>query len=129
MNMHQVRVYKIGGEKIKVNVGKSHLHKNMKNCLSSEQKTILNGGVITGHRVKWQGISRVMLIKKLAERDGFKCNCPNCCTDREKAISRLGLNWIQVDHIDDNRDNNCLDNLQLLCTTCNSPLVKAKLFA
>ena len=93
MDMHQVRVYKIGGEKIKVNVGKSHLHKNM------------------------------------TERDGFKCNCPNCCTDREKAISRLGLNWIQVDHIDDNRDNNCLDNLQLLCTTCNNPMVKAKLFA
>ena len=54
------------------------------------------------------------LLKPLIELRGHKCEC---CQNSEWLNQPINL---QVHHIDGDKTNNCLDNLQLLCLNCHS---------
>ena len=54
------------------------------------------------------------LLKPLIEIRGHKCEC---CQNTEWLNQPINL---QVHHIDGDKTNNCLDNLQLLCLNCHS---------
>ena len=59
-------------------------------------------------------VKRVKLSAKLRyevlQRDNFKCRLCGATSNDER---------LQVDHIDENKNNNVIDNLQVLCEDCN----------
>ena len=55
-----------------------------------------------------------VLLKPLIELRGHMCEC---CQNSEWLNQPINL---QVHHIDGDKTNNCLDNLQLLCLNCHS---------
>ena len=59
-------------------------------------------------------ISPTLLIKRLKEKREWKCEC---CGISEWNGEKLSL---EVHHIDGNRFNNDLSNLQILCPNCHS---------
>lgn len=53
---------------------------------------------------------------KVLERDGFKClKCGMTAHQHKKKYRRL----MTVDHIDGNKSNHVMDNLQTLCLPCH----------
>jgi len=62
------------------------------------------------HQRKWH------LLKKTAYRKIAFDNLPHCCDEcgYEKIIDILEVHHVNLDH-----DDNCLDNLQILCPTCH----------
>ena len=123
MNNKKVRIFKIGGLNIQASVG-SDKNITSKDFLQSRKEVvkILKGGKITTKRVRFSNLGRVHIFKKLALRDGMCCNNPDCPTRKHNLeyINFYGLNGFQIDHIDNNPKNNCLSNLQILCTACNA---------
>ena len=119
----KIRSYVIGGLRVKVNVG-TQKKMTMPAFLASKTMNarILRGSTVTGKRVLWNNLARVALVKVLAKRDGFCCNNPNCPSRKNTAdyVKYFGLDWLQIDHIDNNPNNNNIDNYQLLCSSCNS---------
>ena len=122
MNNKKVRTFKIGGLNIQASVG-SDKNITSKDYLKSKKETarILRGETITKKRVKFSNLGRILVIKKLAEKDGMCCNNPYCPNraHTDEYINYYGLDGFQIDHKDNNPRNNCLSNLQILCSACN----------
>lgn len=65
-----------------------------------------NGSIIASHTLKLKLI-----------RDGYKHNkCENCKLETWEGETIP----IELDHIDGNKFNNCIENLQILCPNCHS---------
>ena len=56
------------------------------------------------------GLTRQKLYPLIASRDGEYCRCCGVLSHERQLV---------IDHRDNNNSNNNLDNLQLLCRTCN----------
>ena len=128
----QIRSYVINGLRVKVNVG-TQSKTTMPKFLASNTMNarILRGSTVTGKRVLWNNLSRVALVKVLAKRDGFCCNNPDCPSRKITSdyVKHFGLEWLEIDHIDNNPNNNNLKNYQLLCSSCNHSKGYAKIRA
>lgn len=59
-------------------------------------------------------VSSTVLIKRLKEIREWKCEKCGLKTWFDQPLS------LEIHHIDGNRHNNCLDNLQILCPNCHS---------
>ena len=55
---------------------------------------------------------RRIVFQMLVERDGARCNNPTCPHE-------MGRFRLEIDHIDHNKDNWEIGNLQILCQSCN----------
>lgn len=127
INDYSSRSYVIGGYRVRVNVG-CQKTQSMKDLATKNtvQNKVLKGKTVSGFRVQWSNLYRVAMIKKLALRDGLQCNNPDCLTRHhtKEYIKKYGIDWLQIDHIDNNHNNNNIENYQLLCNMCNFLKIK-----
>ena len=65
-------------------------------------------------RLHESAISSSVLINRLKTKRGWKCECCGISEWMGKPIT------LEIHHIDGNKKNNSLDNLQILCPNCHS---------
>ena len=56
--------------------------------------------------------------KRALREYGHKCQNPDCLLTKE--LGELPVEMLDVDHIDNDRSNNAIENLQVLCVWCHA---------